>query len=74
MKYKLLRALCYLKELLAMLLCKLLGAVCRDNGYWFYRYLRPHLRGHLRSVTAEKDRIRKKSPAADWQRGTLLPI
>ena len=25
MKYKLLRALCYLKELLVMLLCKLLG-------------------------------------------------
>ena len=60
MKHKFLRALCYLKELLAMLLCKLLGAVCRafipayrgiwlvgergtdarDNGYWFYRYLR----------------------------------
>ena len=39
MKYKLLRALCYLKELLAMLLCKLLGAVCRAfisayRGIW----------------------------------------
>ena len=29
MKRKLLRVPCYLKELLAMLLCKLLGAVCR---------------------------------------------
>ena len=39
MKHKLLRALCYLKELLAMLLCKLLGAVCRAfspayRGIW----------------------------------------
>ena len=75
MKYKLLRALCYLKELLAMLLCKLLGAVCRafipayrgiwlvgergtdarDNGYWFYRYLRtqhPELRTYY-VITAD---------------------
>ena len=82
MKHKLLRALCYLKELLAMLLCKLLGAVCRafipayrdiwlvgergtdarDNGYWFYRYLRPHLRGHLRSVTGAKGSFTQKVP------------
>ena len=75
MKHKLLRALCYLKELLAMLLCKLLGAVCRalspayrsiwlvgergtdarDNGYWFYRYLRtqhPELRAYY-VITAD---------------------
>ena len=75
MKHKLLRALCYLKELLAMLLCKLLGAVCRafspayrgiwlvgergtdarDNGYWFYRYLRtqhPELRTYY-VITAD---------------------
>lgn len=75
MKYKLLRALCYLKELLVMLLCKLLGAVCRvfspayrgiwlvgergtdarDNGYWFYRYLRtqhPELRAYY-VITAD---------------------
>ena len=75
MKYKLLRALCYLKELLVMLLCKLLGAVCRafspayrgiwlvgergtdarDNGYWFYRYLRtqhPELRTYY-VITAD---------------------
>lgn len=75
MKHKFLRALCYLKELLAMLLCKLLGAVCRafipayrgiwlvgergtdarDNGYWFYRYLRtqhPELRAYY-VITAD---------------------
>ena len=75
MKHKFLRALCYLKELLAMLLCKLLGAVCRafipayrgiwlvgergtdarDNGYWFYRYLRtqhPELRTYY-VITAD---------------------
>lgn len=54
------RALCYLKELLLLLLCKPLGMVlracvpayrgvwlvgergndARDNGYWFFRYLR----------------------------------
>ena len=75
MKHKFLRALCYLKELLAMLLCKPLGAVCRafipayrgiwlvgergtdarDNGYWFYRYLRtqhPELRAYY-VITAD---------------------
>ena len=75
MKHKFLRALCYLKELLAMPLCKLLGAVCRafipayrgiwlvgergtdarDNGYWFYRYLRtqhPELRTYY-VITAD---------------------
>lgn len=60
MRRKMYRALCYLKELLLMLLCRLLGVFCRaflpayrglwlvcergndarDNGYWFYRYLR----------------------------------
>lgn len=60
MKQKFLRTLCYLKELLLMLVCKLLGLVlrpccpayrgvwlvgergmdARDNGYWFYRWLR----------------------------------
>lgn len=60
MKRKLERALCYLKELFFMGLCKLLGLFCRaflpqyrnlwlvaergddarDNGYWFYHYLR----------------------------------
>lgn len=57
---KLRRAFCYLKELLMLLLCKLLGLFCRaflpkyqhlwlvcergndarDNGYWFYHYLK----------------------------------
>lgn len=60
MAHKILRAFCYLKELLAMLFFKLAGLFCRtfcpayrgvwlvsergsdarDNGYWFYRYLR----------------------------------
>ncbi len=60
MSRKILRAFCYLRELLAMLFFKLLGFICRalfpayrgiwlvsergndarDNGYWFYRYLR----------------------------------
>lgn len=57
---KCIRALCYLKELALMLLCKLLGVFlrrmvpayqhlwlveergndARDNGYWFFHYLR----------------------------------
>ena len=57
---KVVRALCYLKELCLMAFFKLFGAVCRccsakyrelwlvcergndarDNGYWFYRYLK----------------------------------
>ena len=57
---KVVRVLCYLKELCLMAFFKLFGAVCRccsakyrelwlvcergndarDNGYWFYRYLK----------------------------------
>ena len=69
MLHKFQRALCYLKELFFLLLCKFLGlflrAFCpayqnvwlvsergndaRDNGYWFYHYLRtehPELNTH----------------------------
>ena len=82
MKNKLLRALCYLKELLLMLLCKFLGLFCRafsprwqrlwlvcergndarDNGYWFYHFLRTeHPEINARYIitpdSPDKDRI-----------------
>lgn len=71
MLHKIQRIFCYLKELLLLLLCKLLGlflrAFCpayqnvwlvgergndaRDNGYWFYHYLRTeHPEIHARYV------------------------
>ena len=94
MKRKLLRALCYLKELLAMLLCKLLGAVCRafipayrgiwlvgergtdarDNGYWFYRYLRtqhPECRAYYVIAADSPDAAKIAALGGAVQRGSF---
>ena len=75
------RALCYLKELCLMAFFKLFGAVCRccsakyrelwlvcergndarDNGYWFYRYLKeehPEINARYVIETESADRAK----------------
>ena len=91
---KVVRALCYLKELCLMAFFKLFGAVCRccsakyrelwlvcergndarDNGYWFYRYLKEkHPEINARYVTVLTGR--KSRRWEEWFReGVFLII
>ena len=94
MKQKLLRAFCYLKELLAMGLCRPLGAIlrtcspayrgvwlvgergidARDNGYWFYRWLRtehPERNAHYVITADSPDAARITALGGAVQKGSL---
>ena len=91
---KILRAFCYLKELLAMLFFKLLGTLCRaflpayrhvwlvsergsdarDNGYWFYRYLRtehPEINAHYIITSDSSDAAKITALGGAVQKGSF---
>lgn len=91
---KILRAFCYLKELLAMLFFKLLGTLCRaflpayrhvwlvsergsdarDNGYWFYRYLRtehPETNAHYIITSDSSDAAKITALGGAVQKGSF---
>lgn len=91
MAHKILRAFCYLKELLAMLFFRLISVLCRvvcpsyrhvwlvaergtdarDNGYWFYRWLRtqhPELNAYyiITTDSADADKINTLGGAVQY--------
>ena len=91
---KVLRALCYLKELGLMAFFKLIGAVCRscsakyrglwlvcergndarDNGYWFYRYLKevhPEINAHYVIEPDSADRAKIETLGGMVPRGSF---
>jgi len=94
MQRKLRRALCYLKELLLMLLCKLLGLFCRaflpkyqhlwlvcergndarDNGYWFYHYLKtehPEINARYIITDNSEDKLRIDALGGALRKGSF---
>lgn len=91
---KVVRALCYLKELCLMAFFKLFGAVCRccsakyrelwlvcergndarDNGYWFYRYLKeehPEINARYVIETESADRAKIEALGGMVPRGSF---
>ena len=91
---KVVRALCYLKELCLMAFFKLFGAVCRccsakyrelwlvcergndarDNGYWFYRYLKeehPEINARYVIETDSADRAKIEALGGMVPRGSF---
>ena len=94
---KVVRALCYLKELCLMAFFKLFGAVCRccsakyrelwlvcergndarDNGYWFYRYLKeehPEINARYVIETDSADRAKSRRWEEWFREGAFLII
>ena len=91
---KVVRALCYLKELCLMAFFKLFGVVCRccsakyrelwlvcergndarDNGYWFYRYLKekhPEINARYVIETDSADRAKIEALGGMVPRGSF---